>query len=163
MFVSPRSPLIALAIGLAFGVYMTLADTTVFATAVPAFQHEEIATTPAITRVAVFVWVALKAEIVLRLVLMTVIVAMLQGTEKPGDWCYWAAILFVAAVAYPIYDSRYFAALTWTPLGAARELALHFTATVLWGWLYWRHGFLAAVTGHCAAQLTLQPLLTLLV
>jgi len=161
-FAGPRSPVIALAVGLAFGVYMALADATVFAAVVPASQHAAVAGTPALDRLVAFVWGAVVAEVVLRLVCMTAIVALLRAAGKTGDWCYWLAIALVTLVAYPLYGSGYFAALTWTPLGAAREIALHLAATSLWGWLYWRHGFLAAVTGHCGAHLALQPLLGLL-
>lgn len=29
----------------------------------------------------------------------------------------------------------------------------------VWGWLYWRHGFLAALAGHGLSHLLLDPLL----
>jgi hypothetical protein len=31
----------------------------------------------------------------------------------------------------------------------------------VWGWLYWRHGWLAGVAGHSATHLVMDPLLLL--
>lgn len=39
---------------------------------------------------------------------------------------------------------------------------LHGTAGILWGYLYWRHGLVSAITGHISAHLSLEPLLNLL-
>src|SRR6478736_7199009 len=96
-FAGPRSPVIALAVGLAFGSYMALADATVFAAVVPASQHAAVAGTPTLVRLVSFVSGAVVAEVVLRLGCMTAIVAILRAAGKTGDGCYWFAIAIVAA------------------------------------------------------------------
>ena len=63
-------------------------------------------------------------------------------------------------VLYPLGTWGYFGTLDWSGETVARELLLHGGQGVLCGWLYWRHGWLAGVTGHICAQLALQPLLT---
>lgn len=154
-FVGRRAPIIALALGLAFGTWMAVLDATVFGAAAPE--------TPAWARIFGVIPRVVLDEIALRLLAMTALVGLFVGIARERRaWCYGLAIALVAAVAYPLWDYAYFRALEWSPLTAAREIAVHVSASALWGWLYWRHGFLAAVTGHCAAHLALQPLLSLL-
>jgi hypothetical protein len=43
-----------------------------------------------------------------------------------------------------------------------REVTLHGAAGVLWGWIYWRYGWLSGLTGHLCAHLSLQPLLSVM-
>jgi hypothetical protein len=163
-FAERKSPLVALAIGLAFGAYMAFADATIFRSAIPPAQRASIFDVPVIARIIGSSINAAEAEVVLRLICMTALVVLFVAFAKqPRRWCYWLAIMLCALVAYPAWDYLYFASLAWSPLGCARELALHFAATTLWGWLYWRHGFLAALVGHLSAHLTLQPTLSMLI
>ena len=161
-FAEPASAPIALGLGLLFGNYMAVADASVFRTVVPSSAHILVTTVPMPERILTSVLSAASAEVVLRLMCMTAIVVGFVTIFGPRRGCYWGAIGVVSLVAYPLWDYAYFASLIITPLGAIREFALHFAATGLWGWLYWRHGFLAALMAHCTSHLALQPLLSVL-
>ena len=159
----PRSLLIAAGCGLGFGVYMALADATVFRSAVPEVQHVLLTQFTLAQRLARFVPGALFDEVEYRLIGLTGLAWLLARlTRLRGPALLWPAILLTAFVVYPLGAMGYFRQLDWHGLTLARELALHGAAGTLWGWLYWRHGWLAGVTGHIASHLALQPLLGLL-
>ncbi len=157
-----RSLAIGLGAGLAFGCWMALADSTLFGAAVPPSQHAILASTTPIERIIAFARGAAGDEIALRLITMTALLWMLMASrQRRGNGVYWAAIGLTAFVAWPLWASAYVTSLDWSALTALREFALHGTAGVLWGWLCWRHGWLAGLTGHIGAHLALQPLLAL--
>jgi hypothetical protein len=64
-------------------------------------------------------------------------------------------------VAYPAFHLDYLQTLTPSALTVLREVMLH-GAGILWGYLYWRYGLVAAITGHISAHLSLEPLLSVL-
>ena len=155
-----RSALVALACGLAFGVWMALADATVFRAAVPEVQHVLVMQMTLVQRLARFVPGALLDEVEYRLIALTAICWLLAGlTGRRGPALHWPSILLVAFVVYPLGAWGYFQQLHWSSLTVAREVVLHGGAGMLWGWLYCRHGWLAGVIGHIGAHLALQPLL----
>ncbi len=161
-----RSLGIAMVAGLGFGIWMALADTTIFASVVPPVQHAMLAESTAAQRIALFARGAFLDEIALRLFALTAIIWLVMAlTGKQGSGhgsgVYWAAILLVAFIVYPMFSYGYFRALDWSGLVILRELTLHCSAGVLWGYLCWRHGWLAALTGHVSAHLALQPLLSI--
>ncbi|MEJ6008724.1 hypothetical protein [Novosphingobium aquae] len=158
-----RSLGIAAGAGLAFGAWMAFADTTVFASVVPQVQHDMEAEAGPLARIAWFARGALFDEVQLRLIALPLITwAAMAATGRRGDWLHWLAVLLTAFAAYPIIAYGYFAGLEWSVLTALRELTLHGAAGVLWGWLCWRHGWMAALVGHVAAHVSLQPLLSML-
>lgn len=155
-----RSLTLAVVLGLAFGAWMALADTTVFASAYPEVQRQMVEQLPVASRIALHARGALVDEVIYRLIGVTAIAwccALVSRLRGPA--LAWPAILFAALIAYPLGTWDYFSALEPGAMTVLRALALHGAAGVLWGWLYWRHGWLCAVTGHIAAHLTLQPLL----
>ncbi len=154
------SLVLALGAGLAFGLYMALADATVFAGVVPEVQRQMVAQMATTERIAFFARGALVDELLYRLIGLTAIAwSLAQVTPLRGGALIWPAILLAAFVLYPTGNWVYFRALEPGTMTVLREIALHGAAGVLWGWLYWRHGWLSAVTGHVAAHLSLQPLL----
>ncbi|MGE3691942.1 MAG: hypothetical protein AB7F98_11240 [Novosphingobium sp.] len=155
-----RSLLLALGMGLAFGVWMAAADTWLFSAAVPQVQHDMLHSMSALHRIAWFSRGALSDEILFRFVALTCLAWTIARYSGWRDGkAVWPAILAVALLIYPLGTWGYFASLDWSALTAAREVLLHGAAGVLWGWLYWRHGWLAGVAGHVAAHISLQPLL----
>jgi hypothetical protein len=157
---SPRSLGFAIIAGLAFGAYVALADTLIFHSVVPASQSMSGA--PILQRFMHFIPPVLFDEIAFRLVAMSAVAWLLVALAGRRDWCFRAAIVFVAFVAYPAFHSGYLASLSFTPLVVSREILLHGIAGLLWGHLYWKHGWLAALAGHVAAHLSLEPMLGLL-
>ncbi len=158
-----RSLALAVAAGLGFGIWMAAADSWLFASVVPDFQHQLVAHVAISERIVQFGKGALVDELILRLLCMTGIACILGSIlRQKGPATVWSAILLTAFVAWPISSREYLLTLDPSLLTGLREVLLHCTAGVLWGWLYWRHGWLAAVTGHVAAHVSLQPLLNIL-
>jgi hypothetical protein len=150
----------AIGVGLLFGAFMAISDAYLFQAAVPTSQQELISSSTAAQRIVYFARGAIIDELEFRLILKTAMVWLLAtffGT--PRRWFYWLAILTIALVAYPVSHLAYLATLNPTAWTVLRELALHGSAGVLWGYLYWRHGLIAAMAGHVSAHVSLEPLL----
>lgn len=102
--------------------------------------------------VALYAILAAVEEVKVRLVLMTLLAALavrLRGRLAAG-----AAIAIIlaaqlASVGALVIDDPLYAALRFWLVGS------------VWGWLYWRHGWLAALAGHVLAHPVLDPLLRL--
>ena len=157
-----RSLGLAALAGGAFGLGMALADAGPLRTVVPDVQHVMVDQVPTGLRLLLAWRGALVDEVLLRLMGVTALVWL--GTAFAGNraWVRPAAIALAAFVLWPLSARLYLLDLHWSGLALLREIVLHGGAGVLWGWLYCRHGWLAGLTGHCAAQLVLQPALTLL-
>jgi len=154
---------VAIGAGLLFGAFMAISDAYLFRAAVPASLQKLISHSTVVERIAYFTKAVLIDELVFRLVLMTVIVWLLvKFFGAPRGWFYWLAILVAALVANPVFHTAYLATLNVTALTVLRELVLHGAAGVLWGYLYWRHGLIAAIAGHVSAHISLEPLSTAL-
>jgi hypothetical protein len=153
---------IAIGAGLLFGIYMGLADALLFRSIIPASQSALIWRFSDIDRIAYFTPLVLLEELEFRLVLMSALVWILAATVGPRAWCFWAAILSTALLFYPLLHRSYLSALAPTALTVLRAIMLQGAAGTLWGYLYWRHGLVAAIGGHVGAHVSLEPLLTLL-
>src|SRR6266446_260315 len=153
---------LAIGVGLAFGVYMAMADALLFRSVIPAAQAALVSGFSALNRIAYFTPLAVLEEVESRLVLMSALVWILTVLAGPRAWCFWAAIMVTAMLFYPALHVAYLSALAPTPLTVVREIMLHSGAGIVWGYLYWRHGLVAAIAGHISAHISLQPLLSLL-
>ncbi len=155
-----RSLAIALACGLAFGLFMAAADAGPLRSAVPAVQHAVLAQMGLAERLAWFARGALIDEVVLRLGALALLVWLgtaLRGKADRAVW--WGGIVLVALVVWPVWSLGYLPGLEPGALTVVREVVLHGGAGLLWGWLCWRHGWLAGLAGHVGAHLAVQPLL----
>ena len=142
---------LAIGVGLAFGLWMVAADRWFFAAIVPASQHALFAGPEYLT----LGWLVLRDEVLLRGLVLPLLLWVGFARPRLGPP---VAILLTALVAWPLLNSGYAASLDWSTLVTARELTLHVAAGSLWGWLCWRHGWLAGLTGHVAAYGALLPL-----
>ncbi len=155
-----RSLALAAGLGLAFGAYMAVADLTVFSGTIPPVQRAMLAPNSLAERLLFFTRGALLDELEYRLIALTAIAwGLARLAKRSVRAATWAAILLTALIVYPLGNWAYFRGLDPTAMTVLREVALHGGAGVLWGWLYWRHGWVSALTGHVAAHLSLQPLL----
>ena len=155
-----RSLALAAGLGLAFGTYMAVADRFLFSAGIPQVQQVSLAQIPLAERLLFHARGALLDELAYRLVALTAIACGVATlVRQPARNAVWAAILLTALVVYPLGNWSYFRTLDPSALTVLREMALHGGAGVLWGWLYWRHGWLSGLTGHVSAHLALQPLL----
>lgn len=157
-----RSLALGLAWGAGFGLLMALADAGPFRAVVPAVQHVLVSEVPLGSRLLLAWRGALVDEVLLRLVGMTALVWLGLAVAGNRAWVWPASIALAAFALWPLVAHLYLHDLDWSALTALREILLHGGAGVLWGWLYWRQGWLAGLAGHGAAHLVLQPALSLL-
>jgi Type II CAAX prenyl endopeptidase Rce1-like len=143
--------------GIAAGAAVLLLDVFVFAPRLPLLTAQTMTTTWWQGLLA-SLYGALDEEILLRLGLMTLLVwlgARLTGARRPTHAVYWAGNI-LAALLFGLGHLPATAALVpLTPLVVARALALNGIAGVVFGWLYWRRGLLAAMLAHFATDLVL--------
>ena len=157
-----RSLTLAVVAGAGLGLAIGLADAGPFHAAVPEVQRQLLRALSLDSRLLLFLRGALIDELLLRMVGMTALVWLFSALSGgPRRWIHPAAIVLTAAVLWPLLARGYLQALDWSLLTLLRETVLHVGAGLLWGWLYWRHGWLAALAGHIAAQQVLQPALSL--
>jgi CAAX prenyl protease-like protein len=151
---------IAVASGLAFGIYMALADAFLFRAVMPRGLAAMVEVTVAAERILFFSLFAVRDEIEFRLLLMSALAWLLTGAAGrfalPCRLGFWIAIVAVAIIYVPLHAA---AVGPPTPEALLRAAALYVAAGILWGWLYWRYGLAASMIGQISAHLTLQPLL----
>ena len=107
-------------------------------------------TQPLFPRMPLLMVLAVTDEMKFRLVLMSVLfvlIAAWRGKVAFG-WAIAAIVLsqFVNSAAAVLDDPLY-------------SILRYWAVGCVWGWLYWRHGWLAAVIGHAATHLVLDPAL----
>ena len=107
-------------------------------------------TSPLIPRLPLLSLLAAIDEVKYRLLLMTALVALQKlvgGKLSPTAFIAAIVLSQFANVGFFVMADPVYATLRYWAVGC------------VWGWLYWRHGWLAAVTGHAACHLLLDPLL----
>jgi hypothetical protein len=114
-------------------------------------QYVEFFTSPLKPRVLPTCFLAIVEEIKFRLLVMTGLAAAIAALWRrtPPAWCFVLIIVsahFADVGALVLHDPVY---------GSLRYLAVG----SVWGWLYWRYGWLSALIGHVATHLLLDPLL----
>lgn len=105
-------------------------------------------------------------EILLRLGMMTLFVwigAKLTRTDRPGAGVMWTANVLAAVLFGLGHLPATAAIISLTPLVVTRALVLNGLAGVVFGWLYWQRGLLAAMVAHFSADIVLHVLAPLLV
>jgi hypothetical protein len=109
---------------------------------------------------------AIPEELLMRLGLMTVLVwvgARLTRTADPRPAVVWTAIVATALIFGAGHLPTTAAMLPLTPLVITRALLLNGIGGIVFGWLYWKRGLLAAMLAHFSADIVLHvvaPLLT---
>jgi hypothetical protein len=129
--------------------FILILDGVIFRHALPP-GYVELYTSPLIPRTPTAFFLSAVEEVKYRLLLMTALVMLMSLWRKPlPPLAFIAAILIsqfvnvgALVIAFPIYSSLRF----WL-IGC------------VWGWLYWRHGWLAALIAHPATHIVLDPLL----
>jgi len=97
-------------------------------------------------------------ELLLRLGMMTLLVwvrARLTRKEQPGPGVVWTANVLAALLFGAGHLPTVAALAPLTTVVVARALLLNTVAGVLFGWLYWRRGMLAAIVAHFSADIVL--------
>jgi membrane protease YdiL (CAAX protease family) len=106
-------------------------------------------------------------EILLRLGLMTLLVwlgaRITRARGQPGPAVMWTANVLAAVLFGLGHLPATAAVLPMTTLVIVRAIVLNGLAGVVFGWLYWRRGILAAMASHFCADLVLHVLTPLLI
>jgi len=155
----------AVVLGLGVGTVIAALDLTVFAPVTraalrdgsPAVAGETFAPLAGLLQT---VYGGVTEEILLRYGLLTGVVWLAGRLVDPHDTVVvWTAIL-VTSVAFGVSHLPTTAAVfELTPGIVGRALLLNGVAGVAFGWLYWRHGLVAAVVAHLGADVVLNLVL----
>jgi hypothetical protein len=108
---------------------------------------------------------AICEELLLRLGLMTLLVwigARLTRTSAPRAMVMWIAIVTAALLFGAGHLPTTAAVLPLTPLVITRALVLNGIGGIVFGWLYWKRGLLAAMLAHFSADVVLHVVVPLL-
>ncbi|WP_175424258.1 CPBP family intramembrane glutamic endopeptidase [Haladaptatus sp. W1] len=83
--------------------------------------------------------------------------------ERPATWLVWGAIVVVALAFGAAHLPATSEVFRLTPIVVARSLVLNGVGGVVFGWLYWRRGLLAALVAHFSTDIILHALVPLLI
>jgi len=148
-----KTAAIAVAISIA-GVtaLIVLLDCAVFRNHLPP-SYVAFYTGPLMPRTLVLCLLAIAEEIRFRLLLMTVLAlaAAALWRRTPPPWCFLLIIITAqfANVGASVLQDPTYATFRYLAVGG------------VWGWLYWRYGWVSALIGHATTHLLLDPLLFL--
>jgi membrane protease YdiL (CAAX protease family) len=151
-------------LGVLVGVGIVLLDRWVFAPRVAASGSDNTLgdlQPPAWQGLLASFYGAIPEELLLRLGLMTLLVwvgARLTGTAVPRPFVVWAAIVITALLFGAGHLPTTAVLLPLTPLVIARALLLNGIGGIIFGWLYWKRGLLAAMVAHFSADIVLHVL-----
>jgi hypothetical protein len=112
--------------------------------------YAELFTSPLMPRMAIMSVMAAVEEVKFRLIGMTALAVVFSRATGKMPPALWLVVILLAqfanvgglVLAYPLYAS-----LRYLVVGS------------VWGWLYWRHGWISALIGHAACHLLLDPVL----
>jgi hypothetical protein len=143
-------------------ILIVLVDCVLFRATLPAPYIAFFAGPHLGVRIATYLALSGIDEVEYRLFLMTslVVAGGLLWRDADGDI---PAGVFVAAIL--LSQIAYVLLKLPAPHGGVDVLydALrYFAVGLVWGWLYWRHGWLSAVAGHAGTHIVLQPTLLVL-
>ncbi|MFL9863604.1 hypothetical protein PQR67_05420 [Paraburkholderia fungorum] len=158
-----RPVVVAFSIGLLVAVYVATVDLIVFRQLLPPDYVAFFAGHPLSERLVYFMLRAFNENIFYRLVFMS---TMLWGMglvwrDSRGqipNAAYWIAIILAQAIPMLLNEAPFYP----SHLTAAFLLYVvaHFILTgILWGFLYWRYGFVTAEIAHVSTHIFLQPVM----
>lgn len=134
---------------LAVTAFIVALDVWLFRSHLPQ-KYVDFYTSPLVPRMFVVCAFALGEELKYRLVLMTALVVLASAARirLTASW-FWAIIALsqLANVYALVLDDPLYATLRYWAVGS------------VWGWLYWKRGWITAAAGHGVSHLLLDPLL----
>ena len=145
--------------GVLVGVAIVLLDLWVFAPQLAAAGRDTAALQPpAWQGLLASFYGAIPEELLMRLGLMTLLVwlgARLTHASVPRPAVVWTAIVITALLFGVGHLPTTATVLSLTPLVIARALLLNGIGGIVFGWLYWKRGLLAAMLAHFSADIVL--------
>jgi hypothetical protein len=132
--------------------FILLLDCVLFRRSLPQ-AYVALYTSPLMPRLLVISAIAAMEEVKFRLLAMTALAVFASWLLKRRPPAVVMVAIIVAAqwinVGALVWADPAYAALRYWAVGS------------VWGWLYWRHGWLAALLAHASTHLVLDPLLAL--
>lgn len=159
-----RHPVVvAFGIGAAVALYVAFVDLVLFRHLLPPGYVAYFAGTPLFSRLTYFVLRAFNENIFYRLFFMSTLVwgMGLVWRDSRGQLpkaVYWFAILLAQTIPMLINEAPFYPH-PLTPDFLLYVVVRFILAGVLWGFLYWRYGFVTAETAHVSTHLFLQPIM----
>jgi len=148
---------LAIGLGVAVAVIILLLAQLAFAPLLPeALQAKQAP--PAWQGFLASFYGGINEELLMRLGLMTLLAwagAKVTRQERPGPGVMWMANVLAALLFGAGHLPTLAALAPLTAMLVVRTLLLNGIAGVLFGWLYWRRGLLAAVASHFSADIVL--------
>ncbi|TCM19607.1 hypothetical protein EDF56_103250 [Novosphingobium sp. PhB165] len=129
-------------------IFIVVLDAAIFRRALPE-GYEALFTSPLLPRTPLTCVLAMIEEVKYRLVMMTAVVVGLSIVARRALS---PAVMVAVIIAVQVVNA-------WQPVADYPLYGLFRYVLVgsVWGWLYWRHGFLAALMGHGVSHLLLDP------
>ena len=153
----------SIVLGILVGITLFILDRFAFALFIePVTAHQ--AETPLWQRFLVSFYAGIGEEVFMRLFLMTLIVWIihkLMGKKDiiPSDKGVWLSIIIVSVVFGLGHLPMTATFMEITPLVVIRAIVLNGIAGIVFGWLYWKKGLLAAIISHFSADIILHVIL----
>lgn len=144
-----------LAIAAIVGGAVSLADIFVFSSVLPPGYVRLAHELPVAERILFIGGKSLLDEVAYRLGVMTLLVWAASLVWRPNAAIYWAAIVLAQLINILLGGT-----LPATPLAMVFCVVRIELPGILWGYLYWRHGFAVAALTHASSHLFVQPALT---
>jgi hypothetical protein len=149
-----------IAIALTVAVAIVVIDAVIFRAILPHSYVASFAATGVGKRLVYYMLRAFNEEVFYRLFLMSALVCGLDLARRSSaatpDRVYWIAI--IAAQTAPVVLNAGPAYASEASPGFLLYALLRFIGPgILWGYLYWRHGFLTAQAAHVGTHVFLQP------
>ncbi|MFM0591666.1 hypothetical protein [Paraburkholderia dilworthii] len=159
-----RHPLVvAFGIGLLVALYVAFVDLVVFRRLLPSTYVAYFSGLTLTTRLIYFMMRAFNENIFYRLFFMSAVLWVLglvwrDSQGRLPNAAYWFAIVLAQAVPMLINEAPFYPPHL-TPVFLLYVVVRFILAGVLWGFLYWRYGFVTAETAHVGTHIFLQPIM----
>lgn len=157
LLVQPWLPL-AVVLGAGVGAVIVLLDWYVFRPRVPAALQARPDDMPLWMRLLAGLYGGINEEILTRLFAFTLIAWLLSRLFGTPDWVYWAANLGAALLFGLMHLPAAAGIVALDRVVVVRTLLLNGLGGLVFGWLYWQFGLLAAMLAHFSADVVLHGL-----
>ncbi|PQV54671.1 hypothetical protein [Paraburkholderia sp. BL21I4N1] len=161
-----RHPLpLAFGIALFVALYVAFVDLVLFRHLLPATYVAYFSGATLTARLTYFMLRAFNENIFYRLFFMSTVVWVLglvcrDSQGRLPNAAYWFAIILAQAVPMLINEAPFYPPHL-TPVFLVYVVVRFILAGVLWGFLYWKYGFVTAETAHVSTHVFLQPIMGL--
>ncbi len=159
-----RHPLaVAFGIGLLVALYVAFVDLVVFRRLLPSSYVAYFSGSALPARLIYFMMRGFNEDIFYRLFFMSTVLWVLglvwrDSQGRLPSAAYWFAIILAQAVPMLINEAPFYPPHL-TPGFLLYVVVRFILAGVLWGFLYWRYGFVTAQTAHIGTHIFLQPIM----